>query len=103
MINDNQSSFDRNRIRPRVLRDVSTIDTAVTLFGLNLAHPILLAPTAFQRLFHPEGEVATARGAGKAGAVFIHSTAGTATIEECVGASSAPIWFLLYWQSDRGF
>jgi 4-hydroxymandelate oxidase len=102
-LHENQAAFDRLRIRPRVLRDVSAIDTAITLFALNLAHPILLAPTAFQRLLHPEGEVATARGAGKAGAVFIHSTVGTATIEECVTASSAPVWFLLYWQSDRGF
>lgn len=102
-LRDNQDAFNRLRIRPRVLRDVSTINTAVTLFGLNLAHPILLAPTAFQRMVHPEGELATARGAGNAGAVFIHSTAGTASIEECVAASAAPVWFLLYWQSDRNF
>jgi 4-hydroxymandelate oxidase len=100
---DNEAAFNRLRIRPRVLREVSTIDTGITLFGLNLAHPILLAPTAFQRMSHPEGEVATARGAGEAKAVFIHSTAGTASIEECVAASASPVWFLLYWQSDRGF
>src|SRR5689334_18402797 len=58
-LHDNQAAFDRLRIRPRVLRSVSVIDTAITLFGHNLAHPILLAPTAFQRLSHPEGEVAT--------------------------------------------
>src|SRR6185295_2859162 len=85
---DNEAAFKRLRIRPRVLRDVSTIDTGITLFGLNLAHPILLAPTAFQRMSHPEGEVATARGAGEAKAVFIHSAAGTASIEECVATSA---------------
>jgi 4-hydroxymandelate oxidase len=100
---DNKAAFDRLRLRPRVLRDMSSIATGVTLLGDTLPHPILLAPTSFQRMSHPEGEVATARGAGKVGAVFVLSTAGTATIEECVAASAAPVWFLLYWQSDRGF
>ena len=100
---DNKAAFDRLRLRPRVLRDVASIDTGVPLFGDALPHPILLAPTSFQRMAHPEGEVATARGAGQAGAVFVLSTTGIATIEECVAASAAPVWFLLYWQSDRGF
>jgi len=99
----NVAAFDRLRIRPRVLRDVSKIDTGITVFGDKLSHPILLAPTSFQRMSHPEGEVASARGAGEAGAIFTLSTSGTATIEECVSASQAPIWFLMYWQSDRSF
>ena len=102
-MSDNKAAFDRLKLRPRVLRDVSTIATSVTLFGDTLVHPILLAPTSFQRMTHPEGEVATARGAGEARAVFVLSTTGTASIEECVAASAAPVWFLLYWQSDRGF
>lgn len=100
---DNVNAYDRLKLRPRVLRDVSKVDTGITLFGDRRPHPILLAPIAFQRMSHPDGEVATARGAGAAGAIFIHSTAGTATVEECAAASTAPIWFLLYWQSDRGF
>ena len=102
-LNDNKAAFDRLKLRPRMLRDVSTIATSVTLFGDTLVHPILLAPTSFQRMTHPEGEVATARGAGEARAIFVLSTTGTASIEECVAASAAPVWFLLYWQSDRGF
>ena len=102
-LNDNKAAFDRLKLRPRVLRDVSTIATSVTLFGDTLMHLILLAPTSFQRMTHPEGEVATARGAGEARAIFVLSTTGTASIEECVAASAAPVWFLLYWQSDRGF
>jgi 4-hydroxymandelate oxidase len=70
---------------------------------MRLPHPIILAPTGLQRLSHPDGEEATARGAGEAEAVFILSTQGTATIEQCVGASTSPVWFLLYWQSDREF
>ena len=100
---DNVVAFDRLRIKPRVLRDVSKIDTSITVFGDKLSHPILLAPTSFQRMSHPEGEVASARGAGEAGAIFTLSTSGTATIEECVATSRVPIWFLLYWQSDRSF
>ena len=100
---ENEEAFNRLKLRPRVLRDVAKLDTRVTLFGDTLAHPILLAPTAYQRMSHPEGEVATARGASAAGAVFILSTSGTASVEECVAASAAPVWFLLYWQSDRAF
>jgi 4-hydroxymandelate oxidase len=102
-LRENQASFDRLRLRPRVLRDVFEIDTHIELFGLSLPHPIILAPTSFQRLSHPEGEVATARGAAEAKAVFVLSTSGTATVEQCVAVSSSPVWFLLYWQSDREF
>src|SRR5688572_21936979 len=60
----NREAYDRIRLRPRVLQDVSSVDKTVTLFGQQLASPILLAPVAYQRLIHPEGELATARGAG---------------------------------------
>lgn len=102
-LRENDIAFDRIKIRPRVLRDVAKLDTRVTLFGATLPHPILLAPTAYQRMSHPEGELATARGAGESGAVFILSTTGTTSIEECVAASAGSVWFLLYWQSKREF
>lgn len=100
---ENKAAFDRIKLRPRILRDVVAIDTHVELFGIALPHPILLAPTGLQRLSHPDGEVATARGAGEAASIFVLSTMGTATIEDCVAASVYPIWFNLYWQSDREF
>src|SRR4029077_10806956 len=59
----NREAFDQIRLQPKVLVDVQNIDTRVTLFGQEMPHPILLAPTARHRLSHPEGEVATARGA----------------------------------------
>src|SRR5881296_1099436 len=65
----NREAFERIRLRPRVLEDISSIDTSLTLFGQSLPHPILLAPVAYQRLFHDEGEVAAARGAGDANAI----------------------------------
>src|SRR6185503_11240178 len=64
----NREAFDQIRLRPKVLVDVEKIDTRVNLFGQEMPHPILLAPTARHRLSHPEGEVATARGASDAGA-----------------------------------
>jgi 4-hydroxymandelate oxidase len=100
---DNEAAFDRIRLRPRVLRDVTRPDTRITLFGQSLPHPIMLAPVSYQRLAHPEGEVAAARGAGVAEAVFTLGTTATATIEDCVAVSQSPVWFKLYWQSDRGF
>ena len=63
----NREAFDHIRLNPRVLNDVSRLDTRVTLFGQELPFPILLAPTALHRLAHPQGEMATARGATQVG------------------------------------
>lgn len=97
----NREAFDRIRLRPRVLEDVARIDTSVTLFGETLPHPILLAPVAYQRLFHARGEVEAGRGAGEAEAIYVVSTACTCSIEEIAAAATAPLWLQLYLQSDR--
>src|SRR5262245_62716026 len=99
----NRERLDLTRIRPRVLKDVSTIDTRLTLLGLPLPFPVLLAPTGFQRLFHDEGERATARGAGAAGALYTLSTPATTSLEDVAAVARAPLWFQLYVQRDRGF
>src|SRR5690349_6969995 len=70
---ENRLAFERLALSPRVLVDVSEINTRVSLFGIELQSPILLGPIAYQRLFHPEGELATARGANAAGVPFIIS------------------------------
>lgn len=98
----NRESFNRIRLRPRVLTDVANVDTTVTLFGRTLEFPILLAPTAYHRALHAEGEIATARGASAAGATWIVSTATNTTLEDIASVSTAPLWFQLYAQSDRG-
>jgi 4-hydroxymandelate oxidase len=98
----NREAFQRIRLRPRVLEEV-VVDTRVSLLGHDLPFPILLAPVAYQRTLHPEGELATARGAGAAGAVSVVSTGTTTAIEEIMAAASAPVWFQLYLQIDRGF
>jgi 4-hydroxymandelate oxidase len=99
----NRESYDRIRLRPRILVDVSKLDTRVTLFGQELPFPILLAPAAYHRLAHPDGEIATAKGAGAAGATFVVSTSATASLEEIAHVATRPLWFQLYVQPDRDF
>ncbi len=100
----NQGAYREIKLRSRVLVDVSKIDTSVTLFGRRLPHPILLAPTAYHKLVHPDGELATARGAIGADATMIVSSFATQSIEDIARAvPSAPLWFQLYVQPDRGF
>src|SRR5438477_6163987 len=98
----NRESFDRIRLRPRVLEDATRIDTSVTLCGDTLPHPILLAPVAYQKLFHDDGEAAPARGAGEEKAVFVVSTATTTSIEDIAASASSPLWLQIYLQQDRG-
>jgi 4-hydroxymandelate oxidase len=99
----NREAYDHIRLRPRVLVDVSRIDTRVRLVGQDLAFPILLAPTAYHRLVHPEGERATARGAGAAGATLVVSSFATTAVEDVAAAATQPLWFQLYVQRDRAF
>jgi 4-hydroxymandelate oxidase len=99
----NREAFDRVALMPRVLVDVSRLDTRVTLLGHELPFPILLAPTGFQRLVHREGEVGVARGAGTARALLVMSSAASTAVEDIAKAASGPLWFQLYVQRDRGF
>ncbi len=92
----NREAFDAIRLKSRVLVDIDNIDTRLSLFGQDLAHPILLAPTAWHRLSHPEGEVATARGAGVTGTIFVVSSLSTRKLAEIAPAAKAPLWFQIY-------
>ncbi|HEY7405873.1 MAG TPA: alpha-hydroxy acid oxidase [Candidatus Angelobacter sp.] len=100
---ENRLAFDRLRLAPNVMVDVAKLDTRVTLFGSELEHPILLAPIAYHRLYHKEGELATARGASAAGAAYVISSFTTMAIEEIARNTQQPIWFQLYVQRDRAF
>jgi 4-hydroxymandelate oxidase len=97
----NREAFDAIRLKPRVLIDVSSLDTRLELFGQKLDFPILLAPVGGQRLFHSEAEPETARGAHAAGATLIVSTYASARIEDISRAAPARLWFQLYVQRDR--
>jgi len=96
----NCEAFQRIALRPRVLRDVSHVDTTTSLLGESLAFPILLALVAYQKLIHAEGEVAAARGAAQSGATYVMSTAATCCVED-VAATGARVWMQIYLQGDR--
>jgi 4-hydroxymandelate oxidase len=99
----NRASFDNLRLKPRALVDVSQLDTRVDLFGPAHEFPILLAPTAYHKLVHREGERATARGAGAAHATLVVSSFSTVAIEDVAKAATGRLWFQLYVQPDREF
>jgi isopentenyl diphosphate isomerase/L-lactate dehydrogenase-like FMN-dependent dehydrogenase len=100
----NVEAYARWELRPRVLVDVSEVSTATTVLGTEVALPLLVAPTAFHRLAHPDGELATARGAAAAGTVMCLSTLSSASPAELAAAApGAAQWFQLYWSRDRGF
>jgi len=99
----NRAAFERIFLLPRVLRNVMPVDPSVTLFGRKLPAPVLLAPVAFQRTIHTDGELGTVRGAGSVGAPFIVSNNTTVPIEDLVAEAKAPLWFQLYFENDRSF
>lgn len=94
----NRTAFERIRLRPRVLVDVSAgaLNMRTTVLDTSVSMPILVAPTALHRMAHPEGECATAQGAGMADTLMIASTTATRSIEEIAQAASGPLWFQLY-------
>jgi isopentenyl diphosphate isomerase/L-lactate dehydrogenase-like FMN-dependent dehydrogenase len=97
----NDLAFDQWALRPRMLAGVSQVDTSTTRLGHALAVPILLAPTAFNKLGHPDGEVAAARAAGAAGSLMCCSTIASTPLEEIAEAATGPLWFQLYVYRDR--
>ena len=99
----NREAYDHIRLKPRILVDVSKLDTRVTLFGHELPFPILLAPTGGQRFIHPEGEVAAARGAAAANSIYVISSSASMKVEDIAKSTKGPVWFQLYVQKDRAF
>ncbi|HEX5076477.1 MAG TPA: alpha-hydroxy acid oxidase [Gemmatimonadaceae bacterium] len=100
-VRENRSAYDRLSLRYHVLVDVSHRSTKTTVLGGPVEFPVLIAPTAFQRLACEDGEMATARAAKATGTVMIVSTASTCTIED-VAAVGGRQWFQLYVYADRG-
>jgi 4-hydroxymandelate oxidase len=103
----NAEAWRRVRFLPRVLRDVSAVRTGVRLgppLNLDLRTPLAVAPTAFHRLAHPEGEAATAAGAARAGALFVLSTRSSRRIEDvaaAVACAAGSWWFQVYMMRER--
>ena len=98
----NRTTFAAIPLLPRVLRDVSSIDMRVTLFGREHSAPILLAPAGYHRLAHARGELETIDGANLAGCTVVASSFSTVAIEEVQQQALRPHWFQLYMQKDRG-
>lgn len=101
---DNRAAFDRYKLRPRMLVDVSKRHLSTSILGQPLQLPLLIAPMAFQCLAHPDGEVATATAAAAAGVGMVLSTLSTRSIEEVAACQDfkALQWFQLYIHKDRG-
>lgn len=100
-LRENRAAYDRIRLRYRVLRDVSKRSLSTTILGQPVSMPILVAPTAFHGLAHPDREVATVRAAGAVGTIFTLSTLSNAGPAEVAAAATGPIWFQLYVFTDR--
>lgn len=98
-LRENRAAFERIRLRPRVLVDVSQIDMATTLLGTPVAMPICVAPSAMHGAACDEGECATARAAGALRTLMVASTESTRTLEEIAQAATGPLWFQLYFSS----
>ncbi len=91
-----RAAFERIRLRPRVLVDVSACDLRTTVLGTGVSMPVLVAPMAFHGLAHPEGECETARAAGESGTLMVTSTTSNRSLEEIAATASGPLWFQLY-------
>ena len=100
-LRENRQAFERITLLPRMLVDVSERHMGTTALGQPVSMPILIAPTAFQGLAHPEGEVATVRAAGAAKTLMTLSTGSTFSIEEVMAVATGPVWFQLYLFKDR--
>ncbi|MEJ7722237.1 MAG: alpha-hydroxy acid oxidase [Ilumatobacteraceae bacterium] len=98
----NCQAFADRTFSPRVLRDVGTIDTSTTLLGSPLPIPLALAPTGFTRAVDPDGELAVARAAHRAGLPYTLSTLSTRSIEEVAATGAGRHWFQVYVWRDRG-
>ena len=100
---NNRAAFDDISLTTRILADLSGGSTRTSLFGIDLAHPVMVAPVGYQKLFHPDGERAVAMAAGAMDAPMIVSSVSTTSIEEIAeAADGAPLLLQLYWQNDRG-
>lgn len=102
-LRENRAAFDRWVIRPRMLAGVTERDLTTEVLGTRVAFPVLVAPWAYQRLAHPDGELATARACADAGTIIVVSTTTVDYLEDVAAASDGPKWWQLYLFTDRRF
>jgi 4-hydroxymandelate oxidase len=99
---ENLRAFDRWVLRPRVLRGSDSPDASLEILGMPAAFPVLVAPWAYQRMAHPDGEPATVRAAARAGTIAVVSSTAVDHLEEIAAASDGPKWWQLYLFTDPG-
>lgn len=102
-LDSNRTAFRDIALKQRVLTRMRTRSTATRILGQDFAYPVMLAPVAYHRLVHPEGELATVRAASAMGANMVVSTQASTPLETMARASSLPNWFQLYIKPDRHF
>lgn len=100
-LSENSEAYKRIFLKYRVLVNVSNRDLTTEVLGQKISMPLIIAPTAFHKMAHPEGEVATAKAAGNAGTIMTLSTLSNSEVEDVVKATSGPVWFQLYVYKDR--
>ena len=100
-LTENRTAYDRWRLRPRFMINVEHRDLSVNILEDTLSLPIGVAPSAFHKLMHPEGELATARAVGAAGTVMCLSIMATTSLEDVAGVASGPLWLQTYIFRDR--
>uniref|UniRef100_UPI0011146DDC 4-hydroxymandelate oxidase n=1 Tax=Amycolatopsis orientalis TaxID=31958 RepID=UPI0011146DDC len=96
----NRTALERVFVIPRMLRDLTDVTTEIDIFGRRAALPMAVAPVAYQRLFHPEGELAVARAARDAGVPYTICTLSSVSLEEIAAVGGRP-WFQLCWLRDE--
>ncbi len=95
-LRENRAAFERIRLRPRVLVDVSNCDVRTTVLGIPIQMPVIIAPTAAHGMAHDEAECATVRAASASGTLMTVSSEATRSLEEIAHAATGPLWFQLY-------
>src|SRR5690606_29050818 len=100
-LRDNREAFDRIKLLPHSLQDVSGCSSQTTILGKTFDQPFLIAPMGFMGLAHPECENAVARAAGAAGVGMVLSTMSSVTLESVAQNAASPLWFQLYVYKNR--
>lgn len=98
---NNRAALDALTLIPRPLQPMAGASTRLNLFGQSFAHPMLLAPIAYQRWFHEDGEMGSAAAASAQGGGMLVSSLASQPLEQIAGVSDVPLWFQLYWQGGR--
>lgn len=100
-LRENVRAFQGHKLRPRVLVDISSVDTATEMLGTPVSMPVALAPAAFQGLAHPEAEIAPTGAAASRNVIFTLAAMSSCSLEEVAASAPGPRWFQLYVHKDR--